>query len=1009
MTSGDPNKGKEVNFTVKVRDKDGNFKPVYTPLDATDRVYGNVLLSDEADYPASEEARMCAATGVTAATPKAVKAANDNANSKLSKTNPNPQSVRSEVEFQSQITLDKGAVVPNGAFIIGDLKGNATSADKLKTKVHLNTQSGALNPSGSVLFDGSSDVTIPLGELDATKLKGIISLENLPQGALERVVNYASLQDAIDAYNAASADAKPFQEGDTVRITKDGNSIMYAVIGNPGAEKNYVEYAAGTAAKALEAEEALKLTTDAGSDTKPIYFKDGIPVVSAGNVGEEPLLNLSAGLGGTNIEYGMKPIYLKNGELITFTESVGSSNKPVYSDKGCIKAINYEINKSVPADAKFTDTTYEPFKADVDGLVPAPTEEESKNELLFLKSDGTWGELIGGSVTGVKGDTEYEYRTKNVNLTYENIGAVGLYDPSYNWKPADVEDFDFEAYSDYYWGSISPGNKAVGIKIKTENFTKSQKENFNFFYPYKYSYNTGLQNGTDLEYIYIEAPENTLVPYRYRDSLQSKEQALYLTFQLKSNKPFSEDIINTTGQVTGISCLSYPYLSGLDITAEYYDISFPSEDKTVLDITIQIYITNDVSLDSNKLGSFGIKFGNNLFTEKTHIEFDKEIYIVFPRTHFVNGDLSYGSSIATPFFETIKPVLNIENGFNLFNCEPLGNKVYNLSDLSGDASGDPRYGKVDIYPSLFIHKTDAGYVEKKFIFNINNEAFSKEEIDAWNQSYKTKTTLKEKGELLKEYINKVSNLFGDKLYAHYPYPWWDDFTLDEVENFYFIDPDKQEEELSFFELNPNCSFTLIIPINQEKFSSTGRLGLNIVFDDNAIQYGRNCTYYYNIATVSGTALEIYNSCYALHGKSQLSFPEFVSSETKPDSKQSMKALSPNVEDKIYTTTGGFMPGAETTNLGSIDEPFNEVYAQFFDGELVGNATTATTAKRLNSELSLTGNVTGSVSLNSDGNHSITTTISNSAVTLAKLGTDVGTVAVQSIQPTDSRIKLWIKI
>lgn len=38
-----------------------------------------------------------------------------------------------------------------------------------------------------------------------------------------------------------------------------------------------------------------------------------------------------------------------------------------------------------------------------------------------------------------------------------------------------------------------------------------------------------------------------------------------------------------------------------------------------------------------------------------------------------------------------------------------------------------------------------------------------------------------------------------------------------------------------------------------------------------------------------------------------------------------------------------------------------------------------------------------------------TTVTNDSITLAKLASDVGTVAVQSSTPTDSNVKIWIQI
>lgn len=90
---------------------------------------------------------------------------------------------------------------------------------------------------------------------------------------------------------------------------------------------------------------ASKLTTSAGSSTKPIYFSNGIPVQCnntldnniSGNAATATVassankLNTSAG-GNTN------PIYFTNGVPVRSTASVGSANQPVYLNNGVITA-----------------------------------------------------------------------------------------------------------------------------------------------------------------------------------------------------------------------------------------------------------------------------------------------------------------------------------------------------------------------------------------------------------------------------------------------------------------------------------------------------------------------------------------------------------------------------------------------------------------------------------------------------------------------------------------------
>ena len=123
------------------------------------------------------------------------------------------------------------------------------------------------------------------------------------------------------------------------------------------------------------------------------------------------------------------------------------------------------------------------------------------------------------------------------------------------------------------------------------------------------------------------------------------------------------------------------------------------------------------------------------------------------------------------------------------------------------------------------------------------------------------------------------------------------------------------------------------------------------------------------------------------------------------------------------TSRAITPSADSTyDIGTSTVRYRNIYADTvtattFSGT-VSKATTAdywTTARTL----TFTGNVTGSVSVRGNAAMSCALTLANSAVTsakiandavtLAKLGSDVGTIAVQSSEPTDSNVKLWIKI
>ena len=104
MAKGTPNdESMKLNFVAKVYDPVAkDYRPVYIAPDATDKVRGDVYLSDAVDSDSD------AATGVVAASPKAVKTVQDNANNKLDKITKTAQTVASEVTFSGTVTGSNG-------------------------------------------------------------------------------------------------------------------------------------------------------------------------------------------------------------------------------------------------------------------------------------------------------------------------------------------------------------------------------------------------------------------------------------------------------------------------------------------------------------------------------------------------------------------------------------------------------------------------------------------------------------------------------------------------------------------------------------------------------------------------------------------------------------------------------------------------------------------------------------------------------------------------------------
>lgn len=226
---------KKLNFVAKVWDEVAQaYRPIYIAPDATDTIQGDVKLSDATD------STLDAANGMTAATPKAVKSVQNNANNKLDKVAGADQTVASKVTFQNEQTFSKGATIPSGYYLTGDVEGNASTATTLETTRSISVKSGSAT-AGSANFNGSADITINVPQLDATTLTGMVPIASIPQGALERLVKVAN-QTARFALTTGDV-----QLGDSVLQTDTG--VMYIVVDINELDNaaGYQEYKASTA------------------------------------------------------------------------------------------------------------------------------------------------------------------------------------------------------------------------------------------------------------------------------------------------------------------------------------------------------------------------------------------------------------------------------------------------------------------------------------------------------------------------------------------------------------------------------------------------------------------------------------------------------------------------------------------------------------------------------------------------------------------------------------------
>lgn len=103
-------------------------------------------------------------------------------------------------------------------------------------------------------------------------------------------------------------------------------------------------------------------------------------------------------LGNETIGGTAKPIYLKEGVATECSSLVGSKIQPIYMDEGTLIRCDYTLEKSVPSDAKFTDTTYETATSSEAGLMSA----QDKEFLDFIKQffvEADSNQIIIGNAT----------------------------------------------------------------------------------------------------------------------------------------------------------------------------------------------------------------------------------------------------------------------------------------------------------------------------------------------------------------------------------------------------------------------------------------------------------------------------------------------------------------------------------------------------------------------------------------------------------------------------------
>jgi hypothetical protein len=261
-------KDKQLNFTLKVWDAAaGAYRPVYIAPDATDKVQGDVKLSDATNSTAN------AASGMTAATPAAVKAVADVANNKLDKLTSADQTVASKVTFNNSVIGNKGITVPSGQFFTGNLNGNATTATTLQTA---RTIALTGRVTGSASFNGGANASI------ATAIaEGSINTADIADNAITsaKIADGAVMSADVD-FNYAGSSSKG---GVATSAAKLSTARTISLTGDVSAPVVSFD---GTSDVSLTASiGAGKVTTAALADGAVTSAKIADGTIAAGDVG----------------------------------------------------------------------------------------------------------------------------------------------------------------------------------------------------------------------------------------------------------------------------------------------------------------------------------------------------------------------------------------------------------------------------------------------------------------------------------------------------------------------------------------------------------------------------------------------------------------------------------------------------------------------------------------------------------------------------------------------------
>ena len=220
------------------------------------------------------------------------------------------------------------------------------------------------------------------------------------------------------------------------------------------------------------------------------------------------------------------------------TSTAGSSTQPVYFSGGKPAAIGYTIQSNVPANAKFTDTTYSVFKAATSsaaggtGLVPAPA---AGAQTKYLRADGTW-------------QTPPDTNTTYTDFTAATASAAG----THGLVPAPAKgQQNYFLRGDKTWQALSKSSVGLGNVDNTADSTKSVK------------YATSAGSANSVAWGNVSGKPSTFAPsshtHKYASGFSVSGTTVTVSYGDGSSSTFNTQDTNTDNKVLQTAVKSSDY------------------------------------------------------------------------------------------------------------------------------------------------------------------------------------------------------------------------------------------------------------------------------------------------------------------------------------------------------------------------------------------------------------------------------------------------------------------